>query len=53
MKKSRLFSIISFLVLITVSVLFAYYVYRSQLIPARLLLLALILYIIVFPSLAP
>ena len=47
MKKSRLFSIISFLVLITVSVLFAYYVYRSQLIPARLLLLALILYIIV------
>ncbi|MBQ5978088.1 MAG: LCP family protein [Oscillospiraceae bacterium] len=47
MKKSRLFSIISFLVLIAVSVLFAYYVYRSQLIPARLLLLALILYIIV------
>lgn len=47
MKKSRLFSIISFLVLIAVSVLFAYYVYRSQLIPARLLLLALILYVIV------
>lgn len=47
MKKSRLFSMISFIVLIAVSVLFAYYVYRSQLIPARLLLLALILYIIV------
>ena len=47
MKKSRLVSIISFLVLIAVSVLFSYYVYRSQLIPARLLVLALILYIIV------
>ncbi len=46
MKKSRLFSIISFFVLIAVSVLFAYNVYRSQLIPVRLLVLALILYIL-------
>ena len=47
MKKSRLFSIISFIVLIAVSILFGYHVYHSQLIPERLLLLALILYIIV------
>lgn len=47
MKKTRLFSVISFIVLIAVSILFGYHVYRSQLIPERLLLLALILYIIV------
>lgn len=47
MKKSRLFSIIAFLVLIAVSALFAYYVFRSQLIPMRLLIIALILYIVV------
>lgn len=47
MKKSRLFSMLSFFVLIAASILFGFYVYRSQMIPARLLVLALILYIIV------
>lgn len=47
MKKSRIFSIISLLVLIAVSVLFSYHVFRSQLIPTRILVIALILYIVV------
>ena len=47
MKKSRLFSILSFILLIVVSLIFTYYVFRSQLIPIRLLVLSAVLFIIV------
>lgn len=46
MKKNRLFAAISFVILLIVSLVFAYYVYRSQLIPTRLLIIGLIAYII-------
>lgn len=52
MKKSRLFSILSLLVLIAVTVLFAYHVFKSQLIPVRLLVLVIILFVIVICLLA-
>ena len=52
MRKSRLFSLLSFLILIAVTALFAYHVFQSQLIPIRLLLLVIILFIIVLFLLA-
>ena len=52
MKKNRLFSIISFFILLIVSLVFSYFVYRSQLIPVRLLFIGLIAYAIVVILLA-
>ena len=52
MKKSRLFSVIAFLVLIACLALFAYHVIQSRLIPMRLMVLVIILFIIVLCLLA-
>lgn len=52
MKKSRIFAVLSFLILLGACVFAFFYAYRSQLLPVRLLLIGLVLFAIVLLLLA-